>query len=218
MGWKKREGRAAKGWPKGGGRGRRRVESAKRQRGQIPRDSVLSSGAASTPGTRKRGERVAEGWRRGGGVEGVSGRRVEGEEGELISSTHAHWAALPVSRDSPGIPHNIPSPNSPRVLPCTLRRPLAHPLPPPSAPSLPPCPVPPAPLGSHVVWLYRVQDFPTSHGKMENSLFSPFLFTTSVFHQPVYRLVLVTFFPFSANLVLPFFSPCIPPLPFFFPF
>lgn len=42
------------------------------------------------------------------------------------------------------------------------------PLLPPSAPSLPPCPVPRAPLGSHVVWLYKLQDFPTSHGKMEN--------------------------------------------------
>ena len=73
------------------------MESAKRQRGQIPRDSVLSSGAASTPGT------VARGWR-------GRGRRVEGE---LISSTHAHWAALPFPRDSPGIPHNIPSPPTP---------------------------------------------------------------------------------------------------------
>lgn len=56
----------AKGWSKGGGGGRR-VESAKRQRGQIPWDSVLSSGAASTPGTRKSGEGVngrdVEGWR-----------------------------------------------------------------------------------------------------------------------------------------------------------
>lgn len=73
------------------------MESAKRQRGQIPRESVLSSGAASTR------ERERAGRRR--------------EEGELISSTHAHWAALAVPRDSTGIPHNIPSPNSPRVFP-----------------------------------------------------------------------------------------------------
>lgn len=77
--------------------GQKRVESAKRQRGQIPRESMLSSGAASTR------ERERAGRRR--------------EEGELISSTHARWAALAVPRDSAGIPHNIPSPNSPRVFP-----------------------------------------------------------------------------------------------------
>lgn len=69
---------------------------AKKQRGQVPRDSVLSSGAASTR-ERERGR----------------GRQERGGErwaaGELISSTHAHGAALRVPRDSPGIPHNIPS-------------------------------------------------------------------------------------------------------------
>lgn len=57
--------RVTKGWSKGGGGGR--VESAKRQRGQIPRDSVLSSGAASTPGTRNSGEGVAGAEEAGGG-------------------------------------------------------------------------------------------------------------------------------------------------------
>lgn len=90
----------------------RRVKSAKRQQGQIPRDSVLSSGAASTPGMRKRNEKGGAGGTEGSG-EGR--KRREGKEEELISSTHAHWAALPIPRDSPGIPHNIPSPNSPRV-------------------------------------------------------------------------------------------------------
>lgn len=69
---------------------------AKRQRGQVPRDSVLSSGAAST---RER--------ERGRGNRGM--RRGQKGGGELISSTHAHGAALRVPRDSPGIPHNIPS-------------------------------------------------------------------------------------------------------------
>lgn len=133
-----------KGWSKGGDG--RRMESAKRQRGQIPRDSVLSSGAASTPGTRKSGEGV------NGGCKGMvgSGWWMEGEEGELISSTHAHWVAPLVSRDSPVIPHNIPS--RPAPLACSLLCPSHHPsihlLPHPWAPSLPPCPVPPAPLGS----------------------------------------------------------------------
>lgn len=55
-----------------------------------------------------------------------------GRAGELISSTHAHRAALRVPRDSPGIPHNIPSPDPPRTL-------GAHPPKPPRrASSLPP--------------------------------------------------------------------------------
>lgn len=68
---------------------------AKRQRGQVPRDFVLSSGAASTR-ERERGR-------------GRQRRAEEKGRGELISSTHAHGAALRVPRDSPGIPHNIPS-------------------------------------------------------------------------------------------------------------
>lgn len=71
--------------------------SAKRQRGQVPRESVLSSGAASTREHERGREDSSEGVRRGG------------VGGELISSTHAHGAALRVPRDSPGIPHNIPS-------------------------------------------------------------------------------------------------------------
>lgn len=93
--------------------------STKRQRGQIPRESALSSDAASTR-ERERGREDSRAGVRSGGV-----------GGELISSTHAHGAALRVPRDSPGIPHNIPS------FPPPSSDPLPHPR---SAPSQTPQP------------------------------------------------------------------------------
>lgn len=92
-------------------------------------------------GTRKRERAAAE-------------SREEGR-GELISSTHAHGAALRVPRDSPGIPHNIPS------SPLIPRR--TH------GACSPESPVPPAALftsSAAAAWsqLYRpaLQDFPAS--------------------------------------------------------
>lgn len=59
-------------------------------------------------------------------------RGREEDEGELISSTHAHRAALRIPRDSPGIPHNIP------FSPLTPAAPLKRVLPNPTG--RPPCP------------------------------------------------------------------------------
>lgn len=84
----------------------------------------------------------------------VAESREEGR-GELISSTHAHGAALRVPRDSPGIPHNIPS------FPLIPRR--THRVCPPDPP-LPPIALFTSSAASAWSQLYRpaLQDFPAS--------------------------------------------------------
>jgi len=138
---------------------RRGWVGAKRQRGQVPRDSVLSSGAASTR-ERERGRGRQDERKRGG------------QRGELISSTHAHGAALRVPRDSPGIPHNIPSPPT---FPASLNLPF-HPR---GAPNPTGCPLYllAASVRSQLYHRPALQDFPVSPRGVKIKTVSPISFS-----------------------------------------
>lgn len=125
------------------------VEGWKVRRGSGARSHGTPCSPLALPALRER-ERVAKGWTGGTWRVAGSGWRMEGEEGELISSTHAHWAAPLVSRDSPGIPHNIPS--RPTPLACAL--PSLHPPPLPSTFFL----IPERPLYLRVLLLLHLLD------------------------------------------------------------